>query len=328
LGACLYQPTHSFLYVMTIRHHYLVPFVWLSLLFFLIALGGCKGSTRDPGAVLAKVGERAITLGYFEARFQRLVPERAGEIEEGELRSLKLDILNQMIEEELLLQEAERLKVEVSEDELAGEVALIKGGDRDTIFETTIKGRYGTVEGWKNEIRKKLIIRKVMDSVAERSAPVSEKEAMAFYQQNSDEFNRPEQVKARMIVVNTEEEAKVIQQRLRKEPFSDVAREVSIGPEGDSGGALGFFGRGDMPPEFEEVVFSLPVNEISDVIKTPYGYHLFLVEERKKGNRLTFKEVRERITARLEEEMREVELQEWIRGIKKGAVIEIAEELL
>ena len=328
MGACLYQPTHSFLYVMTIRHHYLVPFVWLSLLFFLIALGGCKGSTRDPGAVLAKVGERAITLGYFEARFQRLVPERAGEIEEGELRSLKLDILNQMIEEELLLQEAERLKVEVSEDELAGEVALIKGEDRDTIFETTIKGRYGTVEGWKNEIRKKLIIRKVMDSVAERSAPVSEKEAMAFYQQNSDEFNRPEQVKARMIVVNTEEEAKVIQQRLRKEPFSDVAREVSIGPEGDSGGALGFFGRGDMPPEFEEVVFSLPVNEISDVIKTPYGYHLFLVEERKKGNRLTFKEVRERITARLEEEMREVELQEWIRGIKKGAVIEIAEELL
>ena len=91
---------------------------------------------------------------------------------------------------------------------------------------------------------------------------------------------------------------------------------------------LGFFGRGDMPPEFEEIVFSLPVNEISDVIKTPYGYHLFLVEERKKGNRLTFKEVRDRITARLEEEMREEELQEWIRGLKKGAVIEIAEELL
>jgi len=313
---------------MIIRRHYLGPLAGLALSLFLISFGGCKGGTPDPAALLAKVGDRVITIGDFEARFQRLVPERADEVEAGELRRLKVDILNQMIEEELLLAEAERLKVEVSDDELAGEVTLIKGGESDPTFETTIRGRYNTVEEWKNEIRRKLIIRKVMDSVAKRSAPVSEKESRAFYQQNSDDFNRPEQVKARMIVVNTEEEAKVIRQRLLKEPFPDVAREVSIGPEGDSGGDLGFFGRGDMPPEFEEIVFSLPVNEISDVIKTPYGYHIFLVEERKKGNRLTFKEVRAGITARLEEETREAKLQEWIRGLKKEAVIEIVEELL
>ncbi|MFQ5329134.1 MAG: peptidyl-prolyl cis-trans isomerase [Thermodesulfobacteriota bacterium] len=313
---------------MTIRRHYLAPLGGLALLFCLISLGGCKGGAPDPAALLAKVGDRAITVGNFEARLQRLVPERAEEVEAGELRRLRVDILNQMIEEELLIAEAERLKVEVSDDELADEVVLIKGGEDNSTFESAIRGRYKTVEEWKNEIRRELIIRKVMDSVVKRSAPVSEKESRAFYQQNSDDFNRPEQVKARMIVVNTAEEAKSVRQRLLKEPFSEVAREVSIGPEGDSGGNLGFFGRGDMPPEFEEIVFSIPVNEVSDVIKTPYGYHIFLVEERKKGNRVAFPEVRERIAARLEEERREVKLQEWIRGLKKEAVIEIAEELL
>ncbi|MFQ5585662.1 MAG: peptidyl-prolyl cis-trans isomerase [Thermodesulfobacteriota bacterium] len=300
---------------------------FLSIL-LILAAAGCKGRDRNPGGVIARVGEKEIMRGTFEEMFHRLVPDSNSEIGERDLKNLKLDILNQIIEEELLLQEAERLRLRVSEDELSGEVAAIKGGYRDDIFETTIKGRYGSIERWKHEIRRKLVIRKVMDSVAEGIAHVSEKEALAYYREHSDEFNRPEQVKARMIVVSTEEEAQRVRQRLVKEPFADVAREVSIGPEGDSGGDLGFFGRGDMPKEFEDIVFSLPVKEISDVIKTPYGYHLFLVEARQKGNKLNFKEVQERIIAQLEEEKREEGLQEWIMGLKGRAVIEIEEELL
>ena len=302
--------------------------LWLSLPIILLALAGCRGGGRNPGDTIAKVGDTIITRGVFEERFQHLVPGNSDEHGTAELKNLKIDILDQMIEDELLLQEGERRGVVVSEGELSHEVATLKGDDMDDTFEATIKGRYGTLQRWKSEVRRKLIIRKVMSATVEEPSPVSEKETRAYYEEHNDEFNRSEQVKARMIVVQSEEEAQAIRERLKRERFADVAREVSIGPEGERGGDLGFFERGEMPAEFEEIVFSLPRKKISNVIKTPYGYHIFLVEERKKGVRLPFKEVKEMITDRIQEERRDALLKRRLRELREGTTITIEEALL
>ena len=84
------------------------------------------------------------------------------------------------------------------------------------------------------------------------------------------------------ILVSTEEQALDLKSRVAAgEDFADLAKQHSSCPSGKSGGSLGEFGQGDMVPEFDAVIFSeLPVGEVSDPVKTQFGYHLITVQQR------------------------------------------------
>jgi peptidyl-prolyl cis-trans isomerase C len=131
-----------------------------------------------------------------------------------------------------------------------------------------------------------------------------------------------------MIVVETKQEARTAKRRLVKESFEDVARAVSTGLEASRGGDLGFFGEGDMPPEFEEVVFKMAVGRISNIIKTPYGHHIFKVEEKRKGGVQSFNEVKDEIISQLKREKFEKAYHNWITTLQQNTHIEINEEQL
>jgi peptidyl-prolyl cis-trans isomerase C len=100
-----------------------------------------------------------------------------------------------------------------------------------------------------------------------------------------------------------------------------------ISPQAAAGGELGVFSPGQMPREFEEIVFKIPLRVPSEVVKTGYGYHIFLVRERKKGRKLRFENIKADIKAKLMAEKVDVELMEWILSLKKKASIEILEEI-
>lgn len=88
------------------------------------------------------------------------------------------------------------------------------------------------------------------------------------------------QVRASHLLVQTEEEAKKLREEIiAGKPFAEVAKEVSMCPSGKQGGDLGYFGRGRMVPEFDQAAFSLPVGEISEPIKTQFGWHLLVVTD-------------------------------------------------
>jgi len=85
----------------------------------------------------------------------------------------------------------------------------------------------------------------------------------------------PNKVHCAHILVKTEKEAKIIQERLKKgEKFAKIAKEVSICPSGKRGGDLGSFSRGKMVKEFEKAAFALQKRQISSITKTKYGYHI------------------------------------------------------
>ncbi|CAG0970795.1 Foldase protein PrsA [Anaerolineae bacterium] len=292
----------------------------------LLDLSAC--SLRDDSKeTLIRVNERVITAGEYRGALKRLVPAGQGQTGE-ELAELKKELVAEMVEEELLLEEAGRIKASVSDGELASEVDLIKKEYGDESFRSVIEERYGSLKEWEERIRRKLLVKKAIEELTGK-VRVSEAEAAAWYAGHKEEFTRPEQVRARMIVVASAEEAARLRQGLRPENFAEVAREVSLSPEGATGGDLGYFSRGDMPGEFEEAVFSLNrPGEISPVVKTPYGFHIFLLEDRRKKGTQAFPEAKDRIIERLKAEKTARLLGDWMDMRKRASKIEVREELL
>ncbi len=302
----------------------------LGLVLFISVGTGCTKVEKkeEEKDVVIRIGEHTITTDEYQDALRRLIPEGFHELSPEEMELIKKNLVNQMIEEHLILGEAERLGIDVREEEVAREVDLIKEGYEDGDFREVISSRYGDIERWRNEIRKKLLIKKTIDRIINSRVTVTEKEALEYYKKNIDEYQVPEQVRARMIVVKTEKEAKRIRKKLTRKNFAETAKKVSIGPEARDGGDLGFFGRGDMPEEFEKVVFKLPVGRISKIVKTPYGYHIFLVEEKKKGRKLSFEDAKKGIMERLRRERADLEFHRWMAFLKKRQNIVINEALL
>ena len=291
---------------------------------------GCT-KADDPAksqTAVITVGKRVITLEEYDKTLARHV---AGELEgadDEELSAIKKSVVAQLIDEALILDAAIRLGLTVSDEELAEEISGIKEASGDGDFDSMVTEHYSTMEEWKDEIRRKVMIRKCIETVIGPKIAVTEDIARQYYDSHLKDYTIPRQVRARMILVATEEEARNIRKGLTVKDFAEVAKEVSISPESSSGGDLGYFGRGEMPKEFEDVVFNLQVGRISRVIKTGYGYHIFLVEARRRGGRLKFAEVKERIAAQLRMERGEVEFNDWILALREEKRIEIKDKLL
>jgi peptidyl-prolyl cis-trans isomerase C len=250
------------------------------------------------------------------------------ELAPAETSELKKNILNELIEEELVIREAEKEGIGVSEEELNEVISSMMGDIEHEAFYKGIIPLYGSVENWTREIRKKLLVGKVIEKVKGSVKETSEVAASKYYIRNPKEYKVGEQVHASMILVATEVEAKKVKERLAAgEPFADLAKELSLGPEGASGGDLGFFGRGDMPREFEDTVFKIPTSKPSEVVKTEYGFHIFLVHKRNKGRSLRFEKVKPEIKKMLRARRAEEKLSQWLITLKKDAKIEILEEI-
>lgn len=126
---------------------------------------------------------------------------------------------------------------------------------------------------------------------------VSEAAAKTFFDDRVKGLKPEEEVKARHILVETEDEARDIKEKLnRGAEFAELAKEHSRDPGTKAnGGLLGFFSRGQMVPQFEQAAFSIEPNEISDPVQSRFGWHLILVEEKRKKPLPKFDEVKDRI---------------------------------
>lgn len=129
-----------------------------------------------------------------------------------------------------------------------------------------------------------------------QEATVTDEEVEKFYKDNEEEFGESNMVKASHILVENLEEAKKIKSELDDgADFADLAQEYSSCPSKDRGGDLGFFGKGAMVKEFEDAAFAMEVGEISEPVKTQFGYHIIKVTDKKVEPKQELKAIMERL---------------------------------
>ena len=302
-------------------------------LWFLLLLltSGCRQQKSTPlQATVALVNDEAVTLQELSA----LVPQNEGKggkemtASAGEKEELKRRLLDQLIERKMLLQEARRLKIELTEREVQQKFEEIRDGREEAAFLEFLAERKLTKEVWEKATRENLLIERLLNQLAGDQISISEEEMRQYYERHHEEWREDEQIKLRQIVVKTESEAEALRQTLSEgADFAQTARLHSQFPQLGDGGDLGYLTRSEIPVEFDPL-FQAEIESVSPVIQTPFGFHLVKIEDRLPARILPFEEVREKIHQTLLEEKREVLFTQWIEKVRRTTEIKINEELL
>lgn len=163
----------------------------------------------------------------------------------------------------------------------------------------------------KEWICERSIVRQYIDERINPKISVSKDEIAAHYKKNHGEFRHPEEVQIRQIVLTNEDSAKEIRAKVNPANFSQLAKVYSITPEAINGGRLPAFARGKLP-QFFNIAFSMNEGQISDILKSTYGFHIIIVDKKLNPRILSLAEVTPQITKILLSKKREQEYEKWV----------------
>lgn len=259
-----------------------------------LLLSGCGlvkvNQSEADKSIVAKVDGEIISKEQFDKMFEvfktqeemRQGPEVWDKTYEGKkyIDLAKEHILEQMIQDKIQLKKADELKLTLTQEEVDAEVDKWRNMfDSDEKFKEFLETVKMDEEYFVDSIRKDLIINKLKENMTE-NVQITEEEVAVFYNTHLDMFNR---VKASHILLETEEEAQKILERVKAgEDFNSLAKEYSTDPSAkENSGDLGYFRHGDMVETFEAAAFALKPGEISELVKSQYGYHIIKVEDKK-----------------------------------------------
>jgi peptidyl-prolyl cis-trans isomerase C len=255
--------------------------------------------SADEGKVIATYAHKRLTQGGFARELERLPPRSRMQLTTPERKRQFVDnyILN---------------------DLLAAEGSA-RGYEKDPEIERQI-----------DELRRRLVVQRVMKDFQE-PPEVTDVEVKAYYDQNRRMFSGA-QVRASHILVKDEDLAKRLREELRKDPsrFEELAKANSTDTATAArGGDLGFFGQGRMVAPFEQAAFGLEhPGDISEVTKTPFGFHIIKLTDRKEGNERSFDEVKERIRVNLLNQRRQDETQHRLDELRAKADVKVDDGIL
>ena len=259
----------------------------------------------------------------------------------GRLFDLDLDLtaLTAVITRGLVEAEAERLGVVITGEETEAEFQKQYQAMLDTygMTEQDLIGYFalygGTLEEFKEEgrasVAEQLLYAAVQQAVV-GPIELSEDELRAYFEEHKTDYSTEEQIEASHILVKTEEEAQAILAELAGgADFAELARTRSTDTgSAAQGGALGWFGRGVMAPEFEEAAFALEVGETSGIVQTDFGFHIIRVTNRRAASEPEFGEVADRVRADAESAIARERFDAWLKAAREEATVVISDPIL
>ncbi|HCG72726.1 MAG TPA: hypothetical protein DE038_05410 [Nitrospina sp.] len=311
------------------------PFLIVSVIFLLNSCFDNNSRMEAIGSdqVVLTVNGEKITAKQFDkvlnAQKKIFRVQNFEELKTEELVWIKTRGLNEIIRNTLIAQEIAKENISIEQNVLESNLRKAREGYLEGAFEKTLDLEGISIADWEKSIEKKLLTNELIHQQVNSKVSLSDKELRDYYDKNHNEFHKKQQVKALHIMVESEEEIREIQKELRskQKTFPALAMEYSLGPEGAQGGDLGYFEAGQMPEEFDDV-FKLKINKVSDIIKTPYGFHLLKVVDKIEERKMDFEESKSRVEKILLEYLQDQAFKKWFLKLKQNAEIEIEYESL
>lgn len=267
-----------------------------------LSLGACSN-----GGDIASVNGHGISKADFDSQLESTPVARG--------------TLQQLVQEQLLEQYAQQNNITVSDDDIKAKEDELKANFPNGSWDDMLKAR-GLTE---DQVHKLLRQQIILDKAVGKDIKISDKDVQDYFNKNHASFDKPEQARARHILVPDLATANKVEADLKGgADFAAEAKKYSQDPGSkEKGGELGFFRRGQMVPAFDQAAFSLPVNKISEPIKSPFGYHIIQVEERTPGQKATLANTKDKIVETLRQQQEAPLIQPFLMSLQQKASITI-----
>ena len=306
-------------------------------LFFLL-ISACDTNTDKLTAIsseeetIAIVNNQKIFLSEFQKRYQKFIAQYPDlpMNRKKNVRRIKKYVIDLMIQEALFEQEAARRGIQVSEEELNSKTSLALQPYPGSKFEIKLKNVNLTKEEWREEYRKHLLYSKLIQQEVNNKIPITRREIQVYYKENKKKLFVPRRHKVRHISVSTLNEAQGILAKLKKRvSFEKLARNNSISPDKSIDGDMGYVSKYELPIELEKAVFKLRnINQLSPIIQSEYGFHIFKLEVVQKRKYLKLKAAKSKIKKILISQKQDQSYHIWLKKLESKASKHIINKIL
>ncbi len=286
--------------------------------------------------VVAVVNNEPITMSELQEAVVLLMRETKEAPPAGDSAAIERRVLTRMVDHRLQVQEARREKIQVTDEEIQGEVddfVRRNGGDRARV-ETQLRAQGLTWEGVRRELRDQLLVRKIRSRRIARRATVTEAEVDTYVAANRGKLEAGLKYRPRHIAILAQppdqaaawERAKqeidaLVAQLKEGADFTELARTHSKDGSAAASGDLGWLARGELQPLFEEPVLKLEKEGVTAPIKSAAGYHLFRLEEREELTPEVLAQLRQQARDILIQQKAQARFDEWVDELRRRALI-------
>ena len=342
------------------RKKILAGAVVVGLILALALLAGCGSSGALPANVQARVGKTEITkaqfdteLAIFKGVFSGQAPDE--KTKPAEFKNFEAYVLDQMVTYEIAKQKASAYQVSVTDQEVQDHIAALKKSsfsDDQTKFDAALKASNLTLAQLETYTQQLLLIQKMYAMVTKAVTTVPDADVSAYYDAHKASFYQPETRAVRHILISVSAPSsssssasstttvapdaaqwaaalakaeKVRQDLVGGADWKTEAAQYSDDPgTKDKGGALGTFAKGKLVAAFDDAAFSLALNDLSQPIKTVYGYHIIQVTAINPGKQGTLADAKKSITTTLLGDAKKAVWNDWLKKTKTELEVVIA----
>jgi foldase protein PrsA len=276
-----------------------------------MTIAGCTGGS-DGGGNVASVNSQNITRAQYDA-----------ELENGPQGK---QILNKLVQTALIDQYAADNHVDISDADVQKREDEIKAKYPPGQFATILKSQNLTEADVAKILKQQLVIEKAVGA----DVKISDADVQAYLDKNHTTLDTGAQVRAKHILVADAGLAAQIEAKLKAGgDFAALAKQYSTDPSSkDKGGELGFFSKGQMVPAFQAAAFSQPIGAVGPVVKSPFGYHIIVVEEKKPAQIASMANSADKIRTLLKQQQQQQQIPKFLEGLRAKANITIYDDKL
>ena len=276
---------------------------------FAASLAACSAVQGNSAAIATVNGQKISRADYDK----KLEASQAGR-----------SVLNQMIQSDLIDQYAQENGINPTNAQIDDEVNKIKARYPNGQFDAIVKQQGLTEADVRSIFRQQLVLQQ---AIAKKMPPITDDQIKTYFNQNHAMLDKPEQVCASHILVPDVKTAQMVEGKLKSGgDFAALAKQYSTDPASkDKGGDLGCFGHNQMVKPFDQAAFSLPVGKISDPVKSPFGYHIIKVNQKKPAQKATLASSSDQIRTVLTQQAQQQQIPAFLQSLHAKANITVSD---